>query len=285
MFKKKSIKDLNVQGKKSARPSRLQCSPQRWPSLRRHPHSSSPPPPSTTCWKTVLPSFFVHTSAAPKAKPNPNSLSNQSQPISTTSLKRMSNLQKIASAPPPKKLPQHSNPVKSSFSKYTRYYAGEKKNDPEMAKTLASYADLFVNDAFGTAHRAHASTVGVASYLPAVAGFLLEKEIEYLGNAVAEPTRPFVAILGGAKVSDKIEVIKNLLTKADKVLIGGGMANTFFKAQGYTMGSSLVEEDALDTAKELLATGGDKLCLPVDMVIADKFGKPMPTPKLSPSET
>jgi phosphoglycerate kinase len=153
----------------------------------------------------------------------------------------------------------------------TLYYAGEKKNDPEMAKTLASYADLFVNDAFGTAHRAHASTVGVASYLPAVAGFLLEKEIEYLGNAVAEPTRPFVAILGGAKVSDKIEVIKNLLTKADKVLIGGGMANTFFKAQGYAMGSSLVEEDALDTAKELLATGGDKLCLPVDMVIADKF--------------
>lgn len=153
----------------------------------------------------------------------------------------------------------------------TRYYAGEKKNDPEMAKTLASYADLFVNDAFGTAHRAHSSTVGVASYLPAVAGFLLEKEIEYLGNAVAEPTRPFVAILGGAKVSDKIEVIKNLLTKADKVLIGGGMANTFFKAQGYAMGSSLVEEDALDTAKELLATGGDKLCLPVDMVIADKF--------------
>ena len=153
----------------------------------------------------------------------------------------------------------------------TRYYAGEKKNDPEMAKTLASYADLFVNDAFGTAHRAHASTVGVASYLPAVAGFLLEKEIEYLGNAVAEPTRPFVAILGGAKVSDKIEVIKNLLTKADKVLIGGGMANTFFKAQGYAMGSSLVEEDALDTAKELLATGGDKLCLPIDMVIADKF--------------
>ena len=153
----------------------------------------------------------------------------------------------------------------------TRYYAGEKKNDSEMAKTLASYADVFVNDAFGTAHRAHASTVGVASYLPAVAGFLLEKEIEYLGNAVAEPTRPFVAILGGAKVSDKIEVIKNLLTKADKVLIGGGMANTFFKAQGHAMGSSLVEDDALDTAKDLLATGGDKLCLPVDMVIADKF--------------
>ena len=153
----------------------------------------------------------------------------------------------------------------------TRYYAGEKKNDPEMAKTLASYADLFVNDAFGTAHRAHASTVGVAEYLPAVAGFLLEKEIEYLGNAVAEPARPFVAILGGAKVSDKIEVIKNLLTKADKVLIGGGMANTFFKAQGFTMGSSLVEDDAIATAKELLKIGGDKLCLPTDMVIADKF--------------
>lgn len=153
----------------------------------------------------------------------------------------------------------------------TRFHAGEKKNDPEMAKQLASLADLYVNDAFGSAHRAHASTAGVADYLPSAAGFLLEKEIKYLGNAIAEPERPFVAILGGAKVSDKIGVIENLLTKADQILIGGGMANTFFKAQGYEMGDSLVEEDVLDTAKALLDTAAGKLILPVDMVIADAF--------------
>lgn len=153
----------------------------------------------------------------------------------------------------------------------TRFHAGEKKNDPEMAKQLASLADLYVNDAFGSAHRAHASTAGVADYLPSAAGFLLEKEIKYLGNAIAEPERPFVAILGGAKVSDKIGVIENLLTKADQILIGGGMANTFFKAQGYEMGDSLVEEDVLGTAKALLDTAAGKLILPVDMVIADAF--------------
>jgi phosphoglycerate kinase len=153
----------------------------------------------------------------------------------------------------------------------TRFYAGEEKNDPEMAKKLASYADLFVNDAFGTAHRAHASTEGVTHYLPAVSGFLLEKEIKYLGAAVADPKRPFVAILGGAKISDKIGVIKNLLTKADKVLIGGGMANTFLKAKGLAVADSLVEEEAVETAKSLLAEGSGKLHLPVDLVIADKF--------------
>lgn len=153
----------------------------------------------------------------------------------------------------------------------TRFHAGEKKNDPEMAKQLASLADLFVNDAFGSAHRAHASTAGVADYLPAAAGFLLEKEIKYLGNAIADPEPPFVVILGGAKVSDKIGVIENLLTKSDKILIGGGMANTFFKAQGYDVADSLVEEDALGTAKDLLAKAGGKLVLPVDMVIADAF--------------
>lgn len=153
----------------------------------------------------------------------------------------------------------------------TRFHAGEKKNDPEMAKQLASLADLYVNDAFGSAHRAHASTAGVADYLPSAAGFLLEKEIKYLGNAIAEPERPFVAILGGAKVSDKIGVIENLLTKAEQILIGGGMANTFFKAQGYEMGNSLVEEDVLDTARALLDTAAGKLILPVDMVIADAF--------------
>jgi phosphoglycerate kinase len=153
----------------------------------------------------------------------------------------------------------------------TRFHAGEKKNDPMMAQQLASLADLYVNDAFGSAHRAHASTAGVAEHLPAAAGFLLEKEIKYLGNAIADPERPFVAILGGAKVSDKIGVIENLLTKADQVLIGGGMANTFFKAQGFEMADSLVEEDALDTAKELLEKSTGKLVLPVDMVIADAF--------------
>jgi phosphoglycerate kinase len=153
----------------------------------------------------------------------------------------------------------------------TRFHAGEKKNDPEVAKQLASLADLFVDDAFGTAHRAHASNVGVTEYLSSAAGFLLEKEIKYLGNTIADPKRPFVAILGGAKVSDKIGVIENLLDKADRILIGGGMANTFFKAQGYDMADSLVEEDAIETAKELLAKAGDKLVLPVDMVIADDF--------------
>ena len=153
----------------------------------------------------------------------------------------------------------------------TRFHAGEKKNDPEMAKALASLAELYVDDAFGSSHRAHASTAGVADYLPAAAGFLLEKEIQYLGNTIADPKRPFVAILGGAKVSDKIGVIENLLDKADSILIGGGMANTFFKAQGYDMGDSLVEEEALETAQMLLAKAGKKLVLPVDVVIADDF--------------
>jgi len=153
----------------------------------------------------------------------------------------------------------------------TRFHPEEKSNDPGMAKQLAELADVYVNDAFGSAHRAHASTTGVADYLPAVAGFLMEKEIVYLGQAVADPKRPFIAIMGGAKISDKIDVIRNLLMKADKVLIGGGMANTFFKAKGFQMADSLVEEEALETAAELLAMGGEKLVLPVDMVVADAF--------------
>jgi phosphoglycerate kinase len=153
----------------------------------------------------------------------------------------------------------------------TRFHAGETKNDPEMARQLAALADIYVNDAFGSAHRAHASTEGVAKYLPAVAGFLMEKEIKYLGQAISDPKKPFIAILGGAKVSDKIGVIRNLLKKADQVLIGGGMANTFFKAQGYPVGDSLAEDDALDTARELLKEGNARLRLPVDVVIADAF--------------
>jgi phosphoglycerate kinase len=153
----------------------------------------------------------------------------------------------------------------------TRFHPVEEKNDLDMARQLAALADIYVNDAFGSAHRAHASTEGVARYLPAVGGFLLEKEIRYLGQAIANPKRPFIAILGGAKISDKIGVIRNLLEKADYVLIGGGMANTFFKAQGYPVGDSLVEDEALDTARELLQTGAARLRLPVDVVIGDRF--------------
>ena len=147
----------------------------------------------------------------------------------------------------------------------------ESKNDPELGKYWASLGDVFVNDAFGTAHRAHASNVGISENVEAVSGFLMEKEIEFIGNAVDEPERPFVAILGGAKVSDKITVIERLLEKADKILIGGGMANTFVRALGHDTGKSLVEEDNLDLAKSLIEKGKDKLVLPVDLVVAKEF--------------
>lgn len=153
----------------------------------------------------------------------------------------------------------------------TRFCEGETKNDPKMAQQLAALAEVYVNDAFGSAHRAHASTEGVAHFLPAVAGFLMEKEIEYLGNAIAHPQRPFIAILGGAKVGDKIGVITNLLERADRILIGGGMANTFFLAQGIPMGDSLVEEEAVPTAQQLLERAAQRLRLPVDLVIAERF--------------
>jgi phosphoglycerate kinase len=153
----------------------------------------------------------------------------------------------------------------------TRFKPGEKKNDPDLAASLARLGDIYVNDAFGSAHRAHASTEGVAHFLPAVAGLLMEKELVYLGEALASPERPFMAILGGAKISDKIGVIRSLLSQVDSLLIGGGMANTFFKAQGLNVGDSLVEDDALDTARELLQSAGDKLMLPVDCVVADRF--------------
>jgi phosphoglycerate kinase len=156
-----------------------------------------------------------------------------------------------------------------------RFHAGETKNDPAFSRKLAELADLYVNDAFGAAHRAHASTEGVAHILfPAAAGFLMEKELRYLGQAIAAPARPFVAILGGAKVSDKITVIENLLTKVDTLLIGGGMAYTFLKARGISVGGSLVEEDRIGMAGELLkkaVEGGVELLLPEDHVIADAF--------------
>lgn len=147
----------------------------------------------------------------------------------------------------------------------------ESKNDPELGKYWASLGDVFINDAFGTAHRAHASNVGIASNLPSAAGYLMDKEITFIGGAVDEPKRPFVAILGGAKVSDKIGVIENLIDKADKILIGGGMTYTFNVARGMTIGDSIVELDKVELAKELLEKAGDKLILPVDTVCAAEF--------------
>jgi phosphoglycerate kinase len=166
----------------------------------------------------------------------------------------------------------------------TRFNPEEKENDPGFAKQVAGLADIFVNDAFGAAHRAHATTVGVADYLPAVAGLLMEKELEYLGNATTDPERPFVAILGGAKISSKIGVIESLLNKCDRLLIGGGMANTFFKAMGFEIGDSLIEEDAVPTAKSLLENAGSQLVLPVDVVIADAFDNNANTKVVAPNE-
>ncbi len=171
----------------------------------------------------------------------------------------------------------------------TRFHPEEKSNDPGFAAELAALADVYVNDAFGAAHRAHASTEGAAEAMrakggPAVAGLLVEKELAFLGKAVEDPEHPFVAILGGAKVSGKIAVIESLLERCDRILIGGGMANTFFKAMGFEMGDSLVEEDAVDVAKSLLDKAAGKLILPVDVVVADAFDDDAKTMVVAPNE-
>ena len=163
----------------------------------------------------------------------------------------------------------------------TRYIKGETKNDPELSKELASLAEVFVNDAFGTAHRAHSSTAGVADYLPAVCGYLVQKEVSLMGKALANPERPFVAILGGAKVSDKLNVINNLLEKVDTLIIGGGMAYTFLAAKGYAVGNSLLDESKIEYCKEMMAKAegkGVKLLLPIDTVVADSFPSPIDGP-------
>ena len=162
-----------------------------------------------------------------------------------------------------------------------RYIKGETKNDPEFSRELASMADIFVNDAFGTAHRAHSSTAGVADYLPAVSGYLVQKEVSIMGKALADPERPFVAILGGAKVSDKLNVINNLLEKVDTLIIGGGMAYTFLAAKGYQVGTSLLDAEKIDYCKEMMAKAeakGVKLLLPIDTVVASSFPSPIDGP-------
>ena len=183
-------------------------------------------------------------------------------------------LAKDVIGPDAKKLAAEVKPGEAILLENVRFHAEEEKNDPAFAKELASMAEIYVSDAFGTVHRAHASTAGVADYLPAVAGFLIGKELNFLGKAVTDPERPFVAILGGAKVKDKIGVITNLLEKVDTLIIGGGMAYTFMKAQGGTIGDSLVDDERLGLALEIIdkaKSKGVNLLLPVDTVIADAF--------------
>lgn len=183
-------------------------------------------------------------------------------------------LAKDVVGPDAKALAKAVQPGEAIMLENVRFMPGEEKNDPELSKELASLADIYVSDAFGTVHRAHSSTAGVAAYLPAVAGFLIGKELDFLGGAISNPVRPFVAILGGAKVKDKIAVITNLLEKVDSLLIGGGMAYTFIKAQGGKIGGSLLDEERLGLANELLEKAkakGVKLLLPVDNLAGDAF--------------
>ncbi len=173
--------------------------------------------------------------------------------------------------PEVEKMAKQLKPGEVLMLENTRFHPGEEKNDLDLAKQMASLGEVYVNDAFGSAHRAHSSTEGVARFLPAVSGFLMEQELEYLGRATANPEHPYIAILGGAKISDKIAVVENLLKKCDKLIIGGGMANTFLAAKGCNMQDSLVEAGSVEAAKGIMAKAGGKLVLPVDAVVADKF--------------
>jgi phosphoglycerate kinase len=178
--------------------------------------------------------------------------------------------------PEVEKLARALQPGQIAMLENVRFHPEEEKNDPDFAKQLASLADAYVNDAFGTAHRAHASTEGVAHLLPSAAGFLIEKELKYLGEAVENPDRPFVAIMGGAKVKDKIDVIESLLPKVDRLLIGGGMIFTFLKAKGYEIGKSLLDADSLEYAGRLMSDNPEKLVLPTDIVVAPRFDENAP---------
>jgi len=207
----------------------------------------------------------------PKAGPDPEfSLKAASQALAAL-LGKPVQMAPDCIGPQVEKMAKALKPGEVLMLENTRFHPEEEKNDPNMAKALAALGEVYVNDAFGSAHRAHASTEGVAHFLPAVSGFLMEQELEYLGKATANAEHPYIAILGGAKISDKIAVVENLLTKCDKLIIGGGMANTFLAAKGYAMQDSLVEAASVEMAKGIMAKAGNKLLLPVDAVIADKF--------------
>ena len=187
----------------------------------------------------------------------------------------------------PKRLISMMRPGEVLLLENVRFHAGEEKNDPEFARQLAELADVYVNDAFGAAHRAHASTAGMAGLLPSAAGFLMQKEVNALGKVLSNPDRPFMAIIGGAKVSDKIQLLENFLSRVDTLAIGGGMANTFFKAQGFEVGKSLVEENHLDFARRLIdmaSRQGVRLLLPGEVVVADRMAGDASTRVVSPRE-
>jgi len=207
----------------------------------------------------------------PKGGPDPEFSLKAASEVLASLLGRPVKMAPDCVGPEVEKMAKALKPGEVLMLENTRFHAGEEKNDLVLAKQMASLGDVYVNDAFGSAHRAHSSTEGVARFLPAVSGFLMEQELEYLGRAVSNPEHPYVAILGGAKISDKILVVETLLSKCDKLIIGGGMANTFLAAKGYAMQDSLVEAGSIDTAKSILSKAGTKLLLPVDAVIADKF--------------
>lgn len=207
----------------------------------------------------------------PKGGPNPEFSLRAAAEVLAGHLGRPVQMAPDCVGPEVEKMAQALQPGEVLMLENTRFHAGEEKNDLQLAKQMAALGDVYVNDAFGSAHRAHASTEGVARFLPAVAGFLMEQELEYLGRATANPEHPYIAILGGAKISDKILVVENLLARCDKLIIGGGMANTFLTAKGLNMQDSLVESEAIETARGILARHADKIILPVDAVVADKF--------------
>jgi len=207
----------------------------------------------------------------PKGGPDPEFSLRPASEVLATLLGKPVKMAPDCVGPEVEKMAKELKPGEVLMLENTRFHAGEEKNDIDLAMQMAALAEIYVNDAFGSAHRAHSSTEGIAHYLPAVSGFLMEQELEYLGRAVANPEHPYIAILGGAKISDKILVVETLASKCDKLIIGGGMANTFLSAKGLNMQDSLVEAESIETAKTLLGKLGDKLVLPVDAVIADKF--------------
>ncbi len=207
----------------------------------------------------------------PKGGPSPEFSLKAAAEVLSNLLGRPVKMAPDTVGPQVEKMAKELKPGEVLMLENTRFYPGEEKNDLDLAKKMAALGEVYVNDAFGSAHRAHSSTEGVARFLPAVSGFLMEQELEYLGRATANPEHPYIAILGGAKISDKIAVVENLLKKCDKLIIGGGMANTFLAARGYNMQDSLVEAASVEVAKGIMQKAGDKLMLPVDAVVADKF--------------